>query len=338
MKFRNLFLRSATTLGLALFVNIAGIGLAQAHDKQASQAPRMGAMMNLDQLMRAFQWDMDNAEIRVEKVTDNFYVLFGLGGNIGVSIGSQGVMIVDDQFPELIPKVADAIRGIGGGSIDFAINTHWHFDHAEGNLALGPGGTWIVSQANSREKMLGDHVINLVVAKYLQKAYPKSALPVITYDDTMQFHFNDEQVDLMHFGPAHTTGDTAIYFRGSNVVHLGDVFNRSGYPFVDADNGGDLAGMIHFCEQVLASIEQDTVVVPGHGEISDYAGLQAYVDMLQTVHDRIAKMVRRGKTMGEVIAAKPTADYDAAWGDATNFVNRAYTSIKKARAAKGKKK
>ncbi|NKB98325.1 MAG: MBL fold metallo-hydrolase [Pseudomonadales bacterium] len=282
--------------------------------------------LNLDELLTAFGWDFDKIEIKTEKVTDNFYVLFGGGGNIGVSIGSQGVMIVDDQFPELMPKIGDAIREIGGGAVDFAINTHWHFDHAEGNLALGPGGTWLVSQANSREKMLGDHVINLVSAKYLQKAYPKSALPVITYDDTMQFHFNDEQVDLLHAGPAHTTGDTAVIFRGSNVVHLGDVFNR-GYPFIDADNGGDLAGMIAFCQAVLDSIDKDTVVVPGHGEISDYEGLQAYIAMLSTVHKRISKLANRGKSMEEVAASKPTEGFDEIYGDPAQFINRAYTSI-----------
>ena len=285
--------------------------------------------MNLDELLDAFGWDFDAMEVRTEKVTDDFYVLFGAGGNVGVSVGAQGVLVVDDQFPEMIPKLSDAIRDIGGGAVDFAINTHWHFDHAEGNLALGPGGTWIVSQANSREKMLGDHVIDLVNLKYLQKAYPKSALPVITYDETMQFHFNGQQIDLMHFGPAHTTGDTAVIFRGTNAVHLGDVFNRSGYPFIDAGNGGDLAGMIAFCKAVLAEINEQTVVVPGHGELSDYNGLKAYIDMLSTVHKRMVRLVKKGKTLEEVIEAAPTKDFDEAFGDNTNFVNRAYTSVKR---------
>lgn len=302
---------------LALLLGVVFALPAWGHDEEP---------LNLDDLLASFGWDFDSIEIRTEKVTDNFYVLFGGGGNIGVSVGGQGVLIVDDQFPELIPKIGDAIRKIGGGSVDFAVNTHWHFDHAEGNLALGPGGTWLVSQANSREKMLGDHVINMVASKYLQKAYPKSALPVITYDDTMQFHFNDEQVDLMHFGPAHTTGDTAVIFRGSNVVHLGDVFNR-GYPFIDADNGGDLAGMIAFCQAVLDTIDENTVVVPGHGEISDYEGLKSYIQMLSTVHDRIAKMVKRGKSLEEVAAAGVTEGFDATYGDPAGFIDRAYASI-----------
>ena len=291
-----------------------------------SSAHAHDGTMNLDELMAAFGWDLSTMEITTEKVTDNFYVLFGAGGNIGVSIGAQGVMIVDDQFPELMPKIGDAIREIGGGAVDFAINTHWHFDHAEGNLALGPGGTWLVSQANSREMMLDDHVINLVSMKYLQKAYPKSALPVITYDDTMQFHFNDEQVDLLHAGPAHTTGDTAVIFRGNNVVHLGDVFNR-GYPFIDADNGGDLAGMIAFCQAVLDTIDEDTVVVPGHGPLSDYEGLKAYIEMLSTVHGRMTKLVKEGKTLEEVYKSGVTKGYDQIYGNPLGFINRSYASV-----------
>lgn len=285
--------------------------------------------LNLDELMSAFGWDFAETEIRTEKVTDNLYVLFGIGGNIGVSVGPQGVLLVDDQFPQMVPKIGDAIREIGGGAVDFVINTHWHFDHAEGNLALGPGGAWMVSQANSRDMMLDDHIINLVTLSYEQKAYPKTALPAITFDDTMQFHFNGEKIDLLHAGPAHTTGDTAVIFRASNAVHLGDVFNKTGYPFIDADNGGDLRGMINFCQAVLDSIDENTTVIPGHGEITDYADLQAYIAMLEDLHGKISKMVRRGRSLEEVVAANPTADYDAAQGDSTNFVNRAYHSIKR---------
>jgi len=284
--------------------------------------------MNLDELMAAFGWDFNSAEIRTEKVTEGLYVLFGIGGNVGVSVGPQGVLIVDDQFPQMIPKIGDAIRGVGGGGVDFAVNTHWHFDHAEGNLALGPGGTWLVSQANSRAKMLDYHVIHLVAMHYAQQAYPQSALPVITFDDTMQFHFNGQQIDLLHFCPAHTTGDTAVVFRGANAVHLGDVFNR-GYPFIDADNGGDLSGMIAFCEAVLAVIDRDTTVIPGHGEIADYAGLQHYISMLREMRDKIGGMVRSGKSLAQVIAATPTAEYDAEFGDPANFVDRAYHSLKR---------
>ena len=304
-------------LSSVLLIVSASVGLAaHGHDQP----------MDLDELMNAFGWDFDTAEIRTEQVADDLYVLFGIGGNVGVSVGPQGVLIVDDQFPKMIPKIGDAIREIGGGAVTFAVNTHWHFDHAEGNLALGPGGTWLVSQANSREMMLDDHVINLVALQYEQQAYPQSALPVITFDDTMQFHFNGQQIDLLHFGPAHTTGDTAVFFRGTNAVHMGDVFNR-GYPFIDADNGGDLSGMIAFCQAVLDAIDKDTTVIPGHGEISDYDGLKSYIAMLSEMKQSISKMIKRGRSLEEVVAAKPTAKYDAQYGDPSNFVNRAYTSL-----------
>ena len=287
--------------------------------------------LSLDELLSRFGWDFDTAEIRTEKVRDGFYVLFGIGGNIAVSIGDQGVLIVDDQFPQLMPKIEAAIAEIGGVGVDFAINTHWHFDHAEGNLALGPAGTWIVSHVNSRKMMGRSNLINMVETKYRQQAYPEKALPVIAYEDRMQLHFNGEQIDLLNPGPAHTTGDTAVIFRKSNAVHMGDVFNNTGYPFIDVDNGGEIDGMIAFCRAVLEELPADATVVPGHGEITDVPAFERYVEMLQTVRDRVAGMIEEGKSLEEVVAAKPTHDLDATFGDASaslGFVDRVYTSLK----------
>ena len=281
---------------------------------------------DLDALMMEFEWDV-NMDIETQKVTDDLYVLFGLGGNIGVNIGEDGVFIVDDQFPVVMPRIRKAIGELGGDDIDFAVTTHWHFDHAEGNVALGPAGTWLIAHENSREMMKTDHVINLVVTAYEQEASPESAWPDITFDDDMQFHLNGQTIELMHFGPAHTTGDTAVIFRGSNAVHLGDVFNNSGYPFIDAGNGGDLDGLIRFCEKTLSNIDKDTVVIPGHGPIADYNTLSAYVDMLSTVRDRMVVLIDGGKSLEEVYAAQPTADFDATFGDNTGFINRAYMSL-----------
>ena len=289
--------------------------------------------LNLEQLLEQFQWDLDTTEITVEKVDDGLYVLFGAGGNIGVSIGEQGVLVVDDMFPELIPKVNAAIRSIGGGDIDFAVNTHWHFDHAEGNLALGPAGTWIVAQENSTQMMARDNILNLVITKYAQDAYPVDARPVISYDDRMRFYFNGGAIELLHFGPAHTDGDTAVIFREHNAVHLGDVFNNAGYPFVDVDSGGGIDGMIAFCQGVLDEIGPTGIVIPGHGPITDAAALGDYIDMLKTVRGRVAAMISDGKTLDEVVAAKPTADLDAKYGPESaslGFVNRVFTSLTRA--------
>jgi glyoxylase-like metal-dependent hydrolase (beta-lactamase superfamily II) len=284
--------------------------------------------LSLEALGDALGWDFDNTQVTAETLADGFHVLFGVGGNIAASIGEDGTLLVDDQFPRMMGRIDDALAALGSKGIDFAVNTHWHFDHAEGNLSLGPRGTWLVSQANSRAMMADSHVINLVNLKYRQDPYPENARPVITYDDRMQFHFNGEQIDLMHFGPAHTTGDTAVIFRGRNAVHLGDVFNNSGYPFIDADNGGTIEGVIRFCSAALAEIDQQTRVIPGHGPVTDYQALRDYTDMLSVVRDRIAAMIGAGKTLEEVVAASPTAEFDERYGDPTRLVNRAYRSLR----------
>lgn len=282
--------------------------------------------MSFEELTTAFGMDFENTEIRTEAVGTGLHVLFGAGGNIIASIGDQGVLLVDSQFAEMIPRINETISSLGGGSIDFTINTHWHFDHANGNPLLGRQGTWLVSQSNSRRMMAGRHAIDLVSLAYEQPAYDDEALPVITYDDHMQFHFNGETIDLYHFGPAHTTGDTAVLFRNSNVVHMGDVFNAS-YPFIDAGNGGDIDGVIHFCNEVLARLDEDSVVVPGHGPVSAYDDLAAFIDMLETVRDRISSMIDAGMSLEEVMAAKPTAEFDEKYGDPSRLIDRAYMSL-----------
>jgi cyclase len=267
-------------------------------------------------------------EIRAERVGDGLYVLFGAGGNIAVSIGEQGVLIVDTMFPELIPKISSSIGQLGGGDVDFAINTHWHYDHAEGNLGFGPAGVWIVSQAESRRRLTVDNVIDpFVRPAFPQPAYATAALPIMTFDNTMQMHFNGERIDLVHFGPAHTAGDAAVIFRGHNAVHMGDIFTPGGYPFVDADNDGDLDGMIRFCRGVLAEIDEDTVVIPGHGAVSTYADLERYTEMLQSIRDNVAALIESGASLEQVIAAKPTAEWDDAYGDPARMIDSAYTSL-----------
>ena len=296
----------------------------------AQQAPEP---MELDDLLEAFSWDFETAEVTTEKVGDGLYVLFGLGGNIAASVGEQGVLIVDDMFPQMIPKVEKAIAAVGGGPVDFAINTHWHFDHADGNLALGPAGTRIVAHANSAQMMARDNVLNMVRLRYNQKAYPPAARPVIVFDDRLRFHFNGDEIDVVHVGPAHTAGDAAVIFRKNNAVHFGDVFNNTSYPYIDVDNGGDIDGMIAFCQAILDEVGPQGVVIPGHGPVTDGDALAAYIDMLKTVRGRVAKQMGEGKGLMEVVASRPTADLDATFGpemQSLGFVDRVYTSLKNA--------
>jgi glyoxylase-like metal-dependent hydrolase (beta-lactamase superfamily II) len=266
-------------------------------------------------------------EIRTESISSGLHVMFGRGGNVVASIGDQGVLIVDDQFPAMVPKIRRAIRELGGGEVDFVINTHWHFDHSFGNPLFGEGGSWVVSQANSRQIMTETRIVNTVNRQLEQPPVPPIGLPVITYGDRMQFHFNGEQIDLLHFGPAHSTGDAAVVFRGRNAVHMGDVYNNSGYPFIDADNGGDLDGMINFCESVLDEIDEDTVVIPGHGPVAAYTDLVNYVSMLRTIRERLSDLIAEGATLADVIAANPTAEWDEAKGDPIQLLDRAYASL-----------
>jgi glyoxylase-like metal-dependent hydrolase (beta-lactamase superfamily II) len=283
--------------------------------------------ISLHKLLDAFGWDFDKANIRSQKIDAGLDVIFGLGGNIAVSTGADGTLIVDDQFPELIPQIKAEIKKLGGGDVDFVINTHWHFDHADGNQALGPDGSRLIAHSNSRKMMLDDHVINLVSLTYNQKAYPESALPTITYNDTMQIHLNGGRIDLMHFGSAHTTGDTAVIFRKHNAVHLGDVYNNAGYPFIDADNGGSLEGVISFCQSVLDELNRDSTVIPGHGPVTNYQGLKDYIDMLAKVRDRMKKMIAAGADLGAIEAANITAEWDDKVGDPAGFIDRSYVSL-----------
>jgi len=281
---------------------------------------------SLDELMAGWGTDIATRDVTVETLEPGLHVLFGAGGNVLVSIGNQGTLMVDSQFAEMLPKIRQSIRELGGDDIDFTINTHWHFDHANGNPLLGREGTWLVAQENSRRMMAGTHDIHFVDVSYRQPAFADEALPVITFADRMTFHFNGRRIDLFHAGAAHTTGDTAVIFRDGNVVHMGDVFNAR-YPFIDADNGGDLDGMITFCKAVLERIDARTRVIPGHGPVMDYAALQAYTNMLEDIRSRLLALIDRGLSLDEVIAEKPTADYDERLGNPQLFLAKAYMSL-----------
>jgi cyclase len=292
-----------------------------AHDAEPDREPVPG-----DEVIAKLGID-PNKPVQVQEITKGFYILFGVGGNVLVSSGTDGVLIIDDQFPHMIPRLKEAMKERGDTKVDFAINTHWHFDHAGGNEVLGADGTWLVSQANSRQKLLSDQLINLGLLTVLQTAYPERALPDITFDDTMQFHFNGERIELWNFGPAHTTGDASVYFSGHNTVHMGDVFNMAGYPFVDAGNGGTLDGLVATCQAVLDRIGENAIVIPGHGAVSDRAGLEAYTAMLRHVLTEMTRLIQAGKGLEEIKAAGITQQWDEVKGDPSHFLERSYTSL-----------
>lgn len=310
-----------------LIAAIAAAGLSSTGLSLAHQVPDAPAVISVSEMQKMAGWDY-SAPVTTQVLEEGFYVLFGVGGNVLVSSGEDGVVIVDDQFPGMWPALGKAMGEQGDDSIDFVINSHWHFDHADGNKALGKkDNTWIVSQANSRRMMLEDQTVNLVQASVAQPAYPDHALPDITFDKTMQLHLNGEQIDLLHVGPAHTTGDTAVIFRGRNAVHLGDVYNNAGYPFIDAGNGGGIDGVIAFCEAVLAEIDTNTKVVPGHGPVASYADLKAYIAMLTTVRTGMVAMIQAGKSLEQIQQANLTGAWDEQRGNPQMFIDRSYTSL-----------
>ena len=286
-------------------------------------------ILSTDEAVEQLLGSPDEAKIRIQKITDNLYLFFGLGGNIAVSIGDDGVLIVDDQIPSLIPKIKDAIKKIGGGDLVYTINTHWHFDHAEGNLALDPNITKIISQSNARDYMSRGGLIDMVSSRINQEPYPDYALPVITYENGMTLYFNDEEIEIVHFGPAHTSGDSAVIFHNQNAIHYGDVFVTEGYPFIDVSSGGSIDGIINFLSKSLEKLKPGAIILPGHGETGNIQDVKDMISMLATVRDRISKMIDEGKSLQEVIDAKPTKDFDEKYPDwLGNFVNRAYASLK----------
>jgi len=313
---------------LIISLSVLTISINAAHHEELELNYKDGQQAVMD----AFGWDFDEAEISIESVSDNIHVLFGLGGNILVSTGVDGVLLVDDQMPELKYKILRSLRKIGGKSVDYIINTHWHFDHAEGNLVFGPDGAKIVAHENSRKMMLNPKPINLSFIVYPQQPYPLNAVPQITYQDSMKLHLNGDQIELYHFGHAHTTGDTAVYLRNSNVLHMGDVFNMTGPPFIDAGNGGSIDGIIRFCEEILKVVNDETVVVPGHGPISTTEDIQTYIDMLIVVRDRIQAQILEGKSLQEIIESDPTKEWRDKFGDGpfiVGVIDRAYAGMTK---------
>tara|TARA_A100001388_G_scaffold47366_1_gene31267 strand:- start:96 stop:1031 length:936 start_codon:yes stop_codon:yes gene_type:complete len=275
--------------------------------------------------------NLETAKVTSKKVSENLFLLYGLGGNIAVSTGNDGVLIVDSQIPIIFPKIMKAIKKLSDDKIIYTINTHWHWDHSDGNLVLDSDETKIISHSNARENMQKGGLINMGTTILNQEPYPKSALPVITHENGMSLYFNDEKIDLLHFGPAHTTGDTVIYFTNQNAIHLGDVFFSNSYPFIDVDNGGSLSGMINYLEKIVLVIDKDTIVMPGHGEISSISDIKETIEMLKTVKNRILMSIENNQSLEEIISSNITKDFDKKYNTLLlrdTFIDRAYASLK----------
>ena len=273
--------------------------------------------------------NFDTVTIRSVQLRGGVYALFGSGGNMGLSVGDDATFLVDDQFAPLTPKIVAAIGAITPKPVKFVINTHWHFDHTGGNENMGKAGVLIVAHDNVRKRMSTDQFIEFF--KRAEPAAPRSALPVITFDDSITFHLNGDDVVAFHVPPAHTDGDVIVHFTNANVIHMGDTFITGRYPFVDLSSGGNVNGFVTAADRALTICNSETKIIPGHGALSDCEGLRGWRDMIATVRERVRVAMRDGKSLDAIKAAKLTADFDGTHKggsvSADQFVEFIYRSL-----------
>ena len=275
--------------------------------------------------------DWSKIEITTTHVAGSVYMFSGAGGNIGVSAGDDGVFLIDDQFAPLSDKVKAAVAAISPKPIRFLINTHWHGDHTGGNENFGKAGVVIVAQDNVRTRMAVEQVNEL--SKKVTPPSPASALPILTFSESVTLHLNGDTARVVHLPPAHTDGDSYVAFESANVVHTGDLFFNGGYPVIDVSAGGGISGMIAAADRLLQDVQPDAKLIPGHGPLGTPADLRAFREMLQTARQQVALLIKAGKTMDETVAAKPTAGLDARWGktfvEPDRFVRSVYLSLQR---------
>ncbi len=268
------------------------------------------ALTALTALPAQSQQDFSSVEIGTTQVAPGIYMLTGSGGNIGVTVGADGVMVIDDQYAPLTDKILAAIRAITPQSVRFVLNTHWHGDHTGGNENLGRAGALIVAHENVRERLSVDQVLDRFGQAFETPAAPAGAWPVVTFDQTATFHMNGEEVHAFHVPNAHTDGDAIIHFRSSNVLHMGDTYFSGRFPFIDTGSGGSIGGAIAAHDRALDIADADTRIIPGHGPLSNSEELREARRMLQTVRDRVAAAVAQGRSLEEITSMNPGAEWE----------------------------
>ncbi|MEL6877874.1 MAG: MBL fold metallo-hydrolase [Pseudomonadota bacterium] len=272
------------------------------------------------------QQNLDDVEIRTEEAAPGVAVLFGAGGNIGVSHGEDATVLIDDQFAPLSQKIEAAVAELGATPVKYVVNTHWHFDHTGGNENFGKTGATIFAHDNVRVRMAAGGT----AAGTETPPAPKVALPIVTYGQGLRFHLNGDTINLAFLGGGHTDGDSVVMWDNANVVHMGDLyFNIPGYPFVDVQSGGSVYNLISSLDLVLGMIDDETKVIPGHGPMSDKAELTDYRAMIGEAVSLVEALQVEGKSLEEAVAAKPLADFDRGEGfiDEDGFVTAIWNSM-----------
>jgi glyoxylase-like metal-dependent hydrolase (beta-lactamase superfamily II) len=274
----------------------------------------------------AQQQDFSKVEVKAIPVAGKIHMLTGAGGNIGVSVGSDGILIVDDQYAPLADRIRAALKSLGGGSLKFVLNTHWHGDHTGGNVVFGPEAP-VIAHTNVRKRLSAEqHPAGTTVPPAPEKAWP-----VVTFDDAIAVHFNGEEIRVVHFPHGHTDGDSIVFFTGSHVVHMGDDYFHGLFPFVDLASGGSVQGMADAVAKVIPMIPADAKVIPGHGPLSGVDGLKTFYRMLETSLDTVRQGIAAHKSLTEIQKAGLPAEYKS-WASSfvtTDFwLETVYKSVK----------
>jgi glyoxylase-like metal-dependent hydrolase (beta-lactamase superfamily II) len=288
------------------------------------------AVVTMVALAAAQDQDFSKVQIKVTQVAGNVYMLQGAGGNIGASIGEDGIVVVDDQYAPLADKIQAALKGITALPVRFIINTHYHEDHTGGNAYFQKQAP-IIAHDNVRKRLeSGGAAGNGGSVHFDAKPAPKEALPIITFDHDVTVHLNGEDIRALYFPAGHTDGDSVIFFPKSNVVHMGDDFVTYGFPFIDVDSGGSIDGMIDGVEKVIAQVPADVKIIPGHGPISSVTDVRAYLEMLKGTREAVAKAIKEDKTLDQMKQAKLLDPWKKYAGDMINadaFLETIYNSL-----------
>ena len=277
----------------------------------------------------AAQQDLSKVEIRVERIAPGVAVLFGAGGNIGLSYGEDGNAIVDDQFAPLTDRILAAVASVDPDPVRFVINTHWHSDHTGGNENLGRRGAVILAHDNVRRRMSTEQFMQAMNRRVPPS--PKEALPVVTFGDGVTLHLNGDTLHVIYVRNAHTDGDSLVHWQKANVLHMGDTFfHRQSFPFVDLSSGGSIDGVIAAANRALAMTNASTKIIPGHGPVASRAELVAYRDMLVDIRGKVAAGIKAKRTLAQIQATAPAARYGMPSGfiKPDQFVEAVYNSLR----------
>jgi cyclase len=272
------------------------------------------------------QQDFSKVEITTENLAPGVAVLFGAGGNIGVSYGPDGTVLIDDQFAPLTAKIQASVAALGATPVKFLINTHWHFDHSGGNENLGNAGAIIMAHDNVRIRLAAGAT---VLGNVLPPA-PKTALPVITYADGLKLHLNGDEVRTVHTGGGHTDGDSIVIWKNANVIHMGDLFmNKVSLPYIDLNSGGNVIHLLASIEKALLLTNPQTKIIPGHGPMATQADLIAWRDMLKAVIGSVQAGMKAKKSLEQIKAMKPAAQWEVKGGFISGdaFTEAVYKSV-----------